>query len=193
MTNTLIIDPLGYIRTSTDLQDGKMQEETINNKVKSLGIYPIPIIKDIGVSGTITDRKGWNEVMAKLRSGERKTLIVYKNDRCFRSSKHFINMMEEFKHKNIRFISLADGIDTINKEDAMSKAFWQMLSVFSELEASIIRQRVMSGQAIAKANGKHIGRPKGSKDKGGQRSKSGYYMRYLGKSRAERRLGRRSV
>ena len=39
-----------------------------------------------------------------------------------------------------------------------------MAGVFSELELSIIRQRVRSGMANAKAKGSQIGRPKTTKD-----------------------------
>ena len=42
--------------------------------------------------------------------------------------------------------------------DAMSMAFLQMAGVFSELELSMIRARVRSGMANARAKGKQIGR-----------------------------------
>ena len=42
--------------------------------------------------------------------------------------------------------------------DAMSMAFLQMAGVFSELELSMIRMRVRSGMANARAKGKQIGR-----------------------------------
>ena len=42
--------------------------------------------------------------------------------------------------------------------DAMSMAFLQMAGVFSELELSMIRARVRSGIANARAKGKQIGR-----------------------------------
>ena len=41
----------------------------------------------------------------------------------------------------------------------MSEAFLQMAGVFSQLELSMIRARVRSGMANAKAKGKQIGRP----------------------------------
>ena len=50
-------------------------------------------------------------------------------------------------------------IDCRNGEiDAMSMAFLQMAGVFSELELSMIRARVRSGMANARAKGKQIGR-----------------------------------
>ena len=46
----------------------------------------------------------------------------------------------------------------------MTNAFIQMSGVFAELELMIIRERVKSGMANAKAKGAKIGRPKITKD-----------------------------
>ena len=48
--------------------------------------------------------------------------------------------------------------------DPMSQAFIQMSGVFAELELSIIRARVKSGMANAKAKGRPIGRPSTTKE-----------------------------
>ena len=46
----------------------------------------------------------------------------------------------------------------------MSEAFLQMAGVFSQLEFAMIRARVKSGMANAKAKGKQIGRRPTTKD-----------------------------
>ena len=46
----------------------------------------------------------------------------------------------------------------------MSEAFLQMAGVFSQLELAMIRSRVRSGMANAKAKGKRIGRPQVGKE-----------------------------
>ena len=46
----------------------------------------------------------------------------------------------------------------------MTNAFVQMSGVFAELELRIIRERVRSGMANARAKGAAIGRPKTTKD-----------------------------
>lgn len=43
--------------------------------------------------------------------------------------------------------------------DPMTEAFLQMAGVFSQLELAMIRARVKSGMANARAKGKQIGRP----------------------------------
>lgn len=46
----------------------------------------------------------------------------------------------------------------------MSEAFLQMAGVFNQLELAMIRTRMRSGMANAKAKGKHIGRPQVTSD-----------------------------
>ena len=56
-------------------------------------------------------------------------------------------------------------VDCSNGEiDPMTNAFIQMSGVFAELELRIIRERVRSGMANAKAKGAKIGRPQATAD-----------------------------
>ena len=50
------------------------------------------------------------------------------------------------------------------KTDPMSEALLQMAGVFSQLELAMIRARVKSGMANAKAKGRRIGRPQTTKE-----------------------------
>ena len=50
------------------------------------------------------------------------------------------------------------------KTDPMSEAFLQMAGVFSQLELAMIRARVKSGMANAKAKGQRLGRPRTTKE-----------------------------
>ena len=63
------------------------------------------------------------------------------------------------KHLRLQIIG-SITLDCRNGQaDPMSEAFLQMAGVFSQLELSMIRARVRSGMANAKAKGKQIGRP----------------------------------
>lgn len=50
------------------------------------------------------------------------------------------------------------------RADPMSEAFLQMAGMFSQLELAMIRARVRSGMANAKAKGARIGRPQVGKE-----------------------------
>lgn len=69
--------------------------------------------------------------------------------------------MDELKAKNVRFISKKESLDT----DTPTGSF--MLTVFgalSQLERESILERQAEGIAIAKAEGRLLGRPKKATD-----------------------------
>ena len=74
--------------------------------------------------------------------------------------------VEIIKQKHMRLVIVGSiTIDCRNGEiDPMSAAFMKMAGVFSELELQMIRTRVKSGMANAKAKGKRVGRPQTTKD-----------------------------
>jgi DNA invertase Pin-like site-specific DNA recombinase len=88
------------------------------------------------------------------------TLFVTEVSRLSRSTQQLCEILNTIKDKHLRLVILNSvTIDCRNGEiDAMSMAFLQMAGVFSELELSMIRARVRSGMANAKAKGKQIGR-----------------------------------
>lgn len=97
----------------------------------------------------------WNTVS----SGD--TVIITEPSRLSRSVQQFCQIVDVIKSKSIRLQILGSiTIDCRTTEpDPMTVAFLQLIAVFSELELSMIRARVRSGVANAKAKGKQLGRP----------------------------------
>ena len=89
------------------------------------------------------------------------TVIITEPSRLSRSVQQFCAIVETIKAKCIRLQILGSiTIDCRTTEpDPMTVAFLQLIAVFSELELSMIRARVRSGVANAKAKGKQLGRP----------------------------------
>lgn len=89
------------------------------------------------------------------------TVIITEPSRLSRSVQQFCEIVETIKEKRIRLQILGSiTIDCRTAEpDPMTVAFLQLIAVFSELELSMIRARVRSGVANARAKGKQLGRP----------------------------------
>lgn len=144
----------GFARVS--LGDEKGQD--INRQVREL--------KAAGAEEIITERvHGDAKVKPQLdflleHMEEGSSLIVCEVSRLSRSTQQLCEILNRFKENHLRLVILNSvTIDCRNGEpDSMSKAFLQMAGVFSELELSMIRARVRSGMANAKAKGKQIGR-----------------------------------
>ena len=131
----------------------------------------------------------FDSMIQDMRSGKFNMIVVYRLDRLGRSLLHMLDLLAELRNKKIQLVSVSDGLNT-GDDSPMSRAFWQLLGVFAELEREIIVERVRNGLARAKREGIQLGRRKGSTDKQ-KRSTSGYHLRYAGKTKNERRLGPR--
>ena len=93
-------------------------------------------------------------------------IVTLEVSRLSRSTKQLCEIIEVIRKKHLCLMIVGSiTVDCRNGEiDPMSQAFIQMSAVFSELELSIIRERVKSGLANAKAKGRSIGRPKTTKE-----------------------------
>ena len=194
MTTNPIVDldyifAIAYDRHSTRLQDSAVREKAIREFANKEKFKLKEYYLDSGISGKKKSRPALDKMLVDVRSGKIKIIVLYKLDRLGRSLANLLDLLQEFRNKKVRVISIMDGIDTA-RDDPMSRAFVQMLGVFAELEAEIIKGRTSEGQKYAWENGKQKGRPIGSKDKT-QRSVSGYRLRYAGVIKKRRKLGKR--
>jgi len=83
--------------------------------------------------------------------------VVYRYDRLARSLRQLVNAPEEFRALGIDFVSLHEGVDTSTPNG------WLVFGIFAsiaEFERELIRDRVRSGLALAKSQGKRLGRPR---------------------------------
>ena len=123
------------------------------------------------------DRTGWRELMDHIQKGKGgiDLVLVTKLDRAFRSVKETYDTLAFLDRHKIQFIATTQP--DMNTSTSTGKLLLGMLAVVAEFERDLLRDRVQEGMARAKAEGKHIGRPKGSLDKG-KRRRSGYFARY---------------
>ena len=86
--------------------------------------------------------------------------------RLARSTKQLCEIIEIINAKHLRLVIVGSiTMDCRNGHaDPMTEAFLQMAGVFSQLELAMIRARVKSGMANARAKGASIGRPRTTVD-----------------------------
>lgn len=76
-------------------------------------------------------------------------------DRLGRSLMDLLAVLKELHAKQVDLFLHEQGLDTSTPS---GRAMFQMLGVFAEFERAMIRERVMSGLARARAEGKALGR-----------------------------------
>ena len=111
---------------------------------------------DVGVSGSRESRPQLNKLLAACRQRKVDAVVVYRYDRFARSLRHLVNALDEFRCLGIEFISLHEGIDTSTPN---GRLVFGIFASIAEFERELIRERVRSGLAAAKAKGRKLGRP----------------------------------
>lgn len=141
---------IGYARCST------VRNQDVEEQIEQLvgrGVERDDIYIDRGFTGTTRDRPGLDAAMRAVRTGE--TLVVTSLDRLGRSTRDLAEIADSLERKGVR---LEYGGTTYDPADPMGRMMFQMLAVFAEFEAALIRQRTVEGVARAKAAGKYKGR-----------------------------------
>jgi DNA invertase Pin-like site-specific DNA recombinase len=83
-------------------------------------------------------------------------VLAWSVDRVSRSLTDLLSFLEELKAKSVDLFLHQQSLDT---STPTGRAMFQLLGIFSELEAALIRERIHAGLERAKRNGKRLGRP----------------------------------
>ncbi len=142
----------GYARVSKN-------EQSLDVQIQKLTAAGCDEIFQEKISGAQDDRTQLKALMGKLRKGD--TLYVVRLDRLGRRMIKLIDLINEFKEKNIEFVSLENNIDTSNH---IGMLLFNICAAFSEMERELIRERVKAGLDSAKQQGRKGGRPKALTD-----------------------------
>ena len=148
-----------YARISTlnHGQDPEVQLRELRTYSEHRGFQIVETYIDKGVSGSRERRPALDKLMADCRKRLVDAVVVYRYDRFARSLRQLVNALEEFRSLGIEFISLHEGVDTSTPN---GRLVFGIFASIAEFERELIRDRVRSGLAAAKAKGKRVGRPK---------------------------------
>ena len=143
-----------YSRCSTN-----ETKQDINRQVRELKAAGAEVIYMEYEHGDAKVKSQQQAMFAESEPGD--TIIVLEVSRLARSTQQLCEIIEIIREKHLRLVIVGSiTLDCRNGQaDPMSEAFLQMAGVFSQLELAMIRSRVRSGMANARAKGKQIGRP----------------------------------
>ncbi len=142
---------VGYARVSTQDQDTAMQHDAL----RRAGVRKIFAESGSGVG----PRPELQRAIASLRRDD--VLVVWKLDRIARSLPDLLSVQRRLKDVGACIRSLTEPLDTTSP---FGEFTFQVLGAVAQLERSMIRERVMAGQAAARARGKTWGKPRSIPD-----------------------------
>ena len=115
------------------------------------------------------------QVLDEIAKGTYQVIVVYSLDRFSRQKPNITEkMLSHITDCKCRFISILERLDSDNP--MIWYCFKGIWMYFAHQYSENLSKKIKAGMALAKKEGKPIGRKVGSKDKK-QRSKKGYYKR----------------
>ncbi|SIR38002.1 Site-specific DNA recombinase [Peribacillus simplex] len=149
----------GYVRVSSKEQNLDRQYEAVKGYVTDE-----KYIYSDKASGKDMEREGFQNLLKAMREGD--TLYIKSIDRLGRNKDLIKSYLEHFKKEGIR-VKIIDLPTTMQDVpagnewviDMINNIIIEVYTSMAEQERMNIKQRQSEGIAVAKAKGKHLGRP----------------------------------
>ncbi len=144
-----------YARVSTLKQHVETQLYDLRQLAQNRGFEVVAEYTDHGVSGAKARRPGLNALMTDARKRKFSVVLVTAFDRVARSTKHFLQVIDEFNSLGIEFVSRRENVDT---SGPMGRLFLTLIGSIAELEADLIKERIQAGMRRRRLEGYRLGR-----------------------------------
>jgi DNA invertase Pin-like site-specific DNA recombinase len=144
-----------YIRVSSQDQNHDMQGTELRGYAERMGWQVVEYPEKMSAAKR---RPALERLMEDARLRRIDIVLVWKLDRFARSLKQLMDNITLLDSYGVRFICMTQGVDT-DRQNPAGRLMMQIFGAFAEFERSLIIERVRSGMAEAKRQGRHVGRP----------------------------------
>jgi DNA invertase Pin-like site-specific DNA recombinase len=144
-----------YMRVSTVDQNPETQGIELRQFAHQRRFEIVQEYIDHGISGTKSRRPALDQLLKDAHRRRFDVVVVWSSDRMARSTKHFLQVLDELNELGIQYLSQRESIDT---DGPLGRAVVVIISAIAELERSLIVERVRAGMRRAKLEGRRIGR-----------------------------------
>lgn len=152
---------IGYLRVSTDEQDLLQQEHLLLKHAQQNQMQIDRFIRvEVSTRKSLRERR-IEELFNALSDGD--TVIVAELSRLGRNMFQTLDLINKMSEMGVKLVFVRQP--ELSTTGSHAKLLLAIYSYFAEAERDFISMRTKQGMASAKAQGKHVGRPKGSRDK----------------------------
>lgn len=143
-----------YVRVSTRKQDTRSQEPDLKQweQAFSNGVQ-IVWYRD-RATGRTMDRPGWKRLEAAIDAGQVLKVVVWRLDRLGRTAAGLTALFDKLIRLGVGLVSLKDGIDL---STPAGRLIANVLASVAAYETEVRYERIVAGQAAARAAGKRWG------------------------------------
>lgn len=150
-----------YVRVSTSNKGQTVENQLadLQAAAERLGWDVVAVYRDDGISGAKgrEKRPGFDALMKGVARKEFTMVAAWSVDRLGRSLRDLINFLEEIRERGVDLYLHKQALDT---STTTGRAMFALLSIFSEMERSILVERIHAGLNRVRSEGvKKLGRP----------------------------------
>jgi DNA invertase Pin-like site-specific DNA recombinase len=150
-----------YVRVSSKNQDTKSQLPDLERWAAAQE-EPVKWYKD-KFTGKTMDRPGWSKLDADIHASKVSRVVCWRLDRLGRTAKGLTALFEDLQDRKVGLVSLKEGLDL---STPAGRLMAHVLASVAQYETEVRAERIMAGQAAARAAGKKWGgSPKGRRVK----------------------------
>jgi DNA invertase Pin-like site-specific DNA recombinase len=143
-----------YLRVSSRKQDTRSQEPDLKRWVDAYADgLPVKWYRD-KATGKNMDRPGWQRVEAAIDAGKVSKLVCWRLDRLGRTASGLTALFEKLAARKVGLVSVKDGLDL---STAAGRLIANVLASVAAYENEVRSERIIAGQAAARASGKRWG------------------------------------
>ena len=135
-----------YMRVSTLDQHPETQMYDLRGLAAQRGFQIVEEYTD-RLSGAKVKRPGLDRLLADARHGKFDIVMVWAFDRIARSTRHFLEVLDELTHINVEFLSFRENVDT---SGPLGRAITVIIGCVAELERNLIIEWVRAGMRRAR-------------------------------------------
>lgn len=158
---------IAYLRVSTEKQDVQNQRLEILDWANKERVQIDGWMEREMSSRRSAKERGLEELSEQLKAGD--TLVVAELSRLGRSLGEVVQTVDRLAAAGVGLVTLKEGIRVLpngdGSRDLQSKVMVGLIALLAEVERDLLSQRTKAGLVRARAEGKTLGRPKGSTGK----------------------------
>lgn len=141
-----------YIRVSSKTQDCRSQEPDLERWANAQS-EPVKVYRD-KFTGRSMARPGWARLWRDIEAGRVSAVVIWRLDRLGRTAAGLTALFDELIERKVGLVSLREGIDLSTPAGRMLA---NVLASVAQYETEVRQERVLAGQAAARAAGKRWG------------------------------------
>jgi DNA invertase Pin-like site-specific DNA recombinase len=105
-------------------------------------------------TGKTMDRPGWQTLESDIATGKVSAVVCWRIDRLGRTAKGLTSLFADLQERKVNLVSLKDGLDL---STPAGRLMANVLASVAQFETEVRAERILAGQAAARAAGKTWG------------------------------------